>query len=162
MHQTCIWNTGHMQSIAGPVLASAAWTEKKITLNCSYRIFIICRHRSVPSFGPGFFCLNSGLSKVQWTCQLCSSLCTYFRDNAVTGDIPLISLVLKSMVSPCYLVYIYVRDFWDILCQAALTICVLARLCWASIGTGRGKWHCLRPQCLQFTNNTYTIWLHIH
>ena len=42
MHQTCIWSTGHMQSIAGPVLTSAVWTdEKKKTLNCSYRIFII-------------------------------------------------------------------------------------------------------------------------
>ena len=53
MHQTCIWNTGHMQSTAVPVLASAVWTDekkktnkknnnnKKKTLNCSYRIFII-------------------------------------------------------------------------------------------------------------------------
>ena len=31
MHQTCIWNTGHMQSIAGPVLASAVWTDEKKT-----------------------------------------------------------------------------------------------------------------------------------
>ena len=29
MHQTCIWNTGHMQSIAGPVHAPAVWTDKK-------------------------------------------------------------------------------------------------------------------------------------
>ena len=29
MHQTCIWNTSHMQSIAGPVLASAVWTDEK-------------------------------------------------------------------------------------------------------------------------------------
>ena len=29
MHQTCIWNAGHMQIIAGPVLASAVWTDKK-------------------------------------------------------------------------------------------------------------------------------------
>ena len=29
MHQTCIWNTGQMQIIAGPVLASAMWTDKK-------------------------------------------------------------------------------------------------------------------------------------
>ena len=33
--QNCIrlvyekWNTGHMQSIAGPVLASAVWTDEK-------------------------------------------------------------------------------------------------------------------------------------
>ena len=32
----------------------------------------------------------------------------------------------------------YARDFWDIIRLAALTICVLARLCWASIGTGGG------------------------
>ena len=30
----------------------------------------------------------------------------------------------------------YARDFWDILRQAVLTVCVLGRLCWASIGTG--------------------------
>ena len=41
-----------------------------------------------------------------------------FRDNAVTGDISLISLVLTSMVCPA--------------------VCVLAPLCWASIGTGGG------------------------
>ena len=35
-----------------------------------------------------------------------STLCTYFRDNAVTGDIPLISVVLKSTVPPWSLVYI--------------------------------------------------------
>ena len=29
MHQTCIRNTGHMQTIAGPVLASAVWTDEK-------------------------------------------------------------------------------------------------------------------------------------
>ena len=65
---------------------------------------------------------------------------------------------------------IYARDFWDILRQAALTVYVLARLCWASTGTGGGGeqrcWFlifiCLRPQCLQFTNNTYTIRPHIH
>ena len=33
MHQTFIWNTGHMQSIAGPVLASAVWTDEKIKKN---------------------------------------------------------------------------------------------------------------------------------
>ena len=27
MYQTCIRNTGHMQSIAGPVIASAVWTD---------------------------------------------------------------------------------------------------------------------------------------
>ena len=41
---TCIWNTGHMQSIAGPVHASAVWTEeKRKKKHCSYRIFIVCR-----------------------------------------------------------------------------------------------------------------------
>ena len=29
IHQTGIWNTGHRQSIAGPVHASAVWTDKK-------------------------------------------------------------------------------------------------------------------------------------
>ena len=36
---------------------------------------------------------------------------------------------------PC----VYARDFWDILCQAALTVGVLARLGWASVGTGGGN-----------------------
>ena len=102
MHQTCIWNTGHMQSIAGPVHASAVWTDEKKkrkkkkkkhwTVSIGYSLF--ADHRSVPSFGPGFFCLNSGLT------LLIQSLCTNFRDNEVTGDIPLISLVLNSMVPP--------------------------------------------------------------
>ena len=29
MHQIWMWNTGHMQSIAGPVHASAVWTDEK-------------------------------------------------------------------------------------------------------------------------------------
>ena len=41
-----------------------------------------------------------------------------FRDNAVTGDIPLISLVLTSMV-PLSTFYLDARDFWDILRHAA-------------------------------------------
>ena len=40
-------------------LSVVNWWKKK-TLNCSYRIFIVCR--SVQSFGPGFFCLNFGLT----------------------------------------------------------------------------------------------------
>ena len=50
MYQTCIWNTDHMQSIAGPVLASAVWTDEKTTLYCSYRIFIIWRLPISPVF----------------------------------------------------------------------------------------------------------------
>ena len=73
----------------------------------------------------------------------------YFRDDMVTDGIPLISLVLKSVVP-----VVNAREFWDILLQAALTVCVLARFCWASVGTGGGKRRCFRPQCLQFTNNT--------
>ena len=76
----------------------------------------------------------------------------YFCHNAVTGDIPLISLVLKSMIPlstcskrPGLLGYIFRL--------VALTVCVIARLCWASTGTGGGKRHCLRPQCLQRINH---------
>ena len=29
MHQPCIWNTGHVQSIAGPVHALTVWTDEK-------------------------------------------------------------------------------------------------------------------------------------
>ena len=135
MHQTCIWNTGHMQSIAGPVHASAVWTdEKNNKTKCSYRIFIVCNHRSVPSFGPGFLCLNSWLTLPK------QSLCTIF---AIT-DISLCPGLLGYTSSGCP------------------TVCVLARLCKTSIRTGGGKQRCLRPQCLQFTNNTYTIWPHIY
>ena len=41
MHQTCIRNTGQMQSIAGPVHAGVNWwkqKQKKKNINCSYRI----------------------------------------------------------------------------------------------------------------------------
>ena len=52
MHQTCIWNTGHMQSIAGPVRTSAVWTDKKkkITLTVPIGYSLFADHRSVPSF----------------------------------------------------------------------------------------------------------------
>ena len=65
MHQTCIWNTDHMQSIAGPVHTSAVWTDenqkkttKKKTLIIPIGYSLFADHRSVPSFGPGFFCLT--------------------------------------------------------------------------------------------------------
>ena len=29
MYPTCIWNTGHMQRIAGPVHASVVWTDER-------------------------------------------------------------------------------------------------------------------------------------
>ena len=62
MYQTCIWNTGHMQSIAGPVHASAMWTDekkkkKKKTLIVPIGYSLFADHRSVPSSGPGFVCL---------------------------------------------------------------------------------------------------------
>ena len=49
-------------------LSGVNWWKKN-TLNCSYRIFIVCRS---PSFGPGLFCLNSGLTLPK------QSLCTNF------------------------------------------------------------------------------------
>ena len=61
MHQTCIWNTGHMQSIAGSVHATAVWTaenKKKITLIVPIEYSLFADHRSVPSFGPRFFWLT--------------------------------------------------------------------------------------------------------
>ena len=65
MHQTCIWNTGHMQSIAGPVHTSAVWTDEKkkqkqkkktLTVPIGYSLF--ADHRSVPSFFFFVFCLT--------------------------------------------------------------------------------------------------------
>ena len=60
MHQICIWNTGRMQSIAGPVHASVVWTDKKITLTVPIGYSLFADHRSVQSFGLGFFCLTLG------------------------------------------------------------------------------------------------------
>ena len=62
MHQNGIQNTGHMQSIAGPVHASAVWTDenkKQITLIVPVGYSLFADHRSVPSSGPGFFILIS-------------------------------------------------------------------------------------------------------
>ena len=63
MHQT--WNTGHMQSIERPVHATAVWTDEKKTTTTKKKTLIVsigyslfADHRSVPSFGPGFFCIT--------------------------------------------------------------------------------------------------------
>ena len=68
------------------------WKQKQITLTDPIGYSLFADHRSVPSSEPGFVCLtNFCLSRV------CAHL---FRDNAVTGDIPLISPVLEWMVPP--------------------------------------------------------------
>ena len=67
-------------------------TKKKITLIVPIGYSLFADHRSVPSSGPGLVCLTI----------LCLSRVRVHRfcDNAVTGDIPLISPVLESMVPP--------------------------------------------------------------
>ena len=77
MHQICIWNTGHMQSIAGPVHASVMWTDKKKkkkknNTNCSYRIFIVCRSPVSPVFWARILLSYFGLSLPK------QSFCTNF------------------------------------------------------------------------------------
>ena len=68
------------------------WKQKQITLVVPIGCSFFADHRSVPSSGPGFVCLTIFcLSRVR---------VHRFRDNAVTGDIPLISPVLESMVPP--------------------------------------------------------------
>ena len=57
--------------------------------NCSYRIFIVCRSPVSPVFWARVLLTIFCLSRVR---------VHRFRDNAVTGDIPLISPVLESMV----------------------------------------------------------------
>ena len=85
------------------------------------------------------------------------SLCRHFRDNAVTGDIPLISLVFNSVLPPLYLEYtrgtsgIYLVRLLKRLCSSP----PLLGFHWNRWGGGGGR-RCLRPQCLQFTNSTYT------
>ena len=71
---TCIWNTGHLQSIAGPVHASAVWTHEKTKkkTNCSYRIFIVCRSPVSPVFWARILLSYFGLSLPK------QSLCTNF------------------------------------------------------------------------------------
>ena len=66
------------------------WKQKQITLIVPIGYSLFADHRSVPSSGPGLVCLTI----------LCLSRVRVhrFRDNAVTGDIPLISPVLESMV----------------------------------------------------------------
>ena len=53
-------------------------------INCSYRIFIVCRSPVSPVFWARILLTNFCLSRVR---------VHRFRDNAVTGDIPLISPV---------------------------------------------------------------------
>ena len=68
------------------------WKQKQITLIVPIGYSLFADHRSVPSSGPGFVFLTIFcLSRVR---------VHRFRDNAVTGDIPLISPVLESMVPP--------------------------------------------------------------
>ena len=98
MHQICIWNTGHMQSIAGPVHASAVWTDEKKKKK---------KKKNTELFLWDIHCLQiTGQSRLlgpdSSVLTLVDSAQTEFvhnfRDNAVTGDISLISLVLESMV----------------------------------------------------------------
>ena len=67
------------------------WKQKKNNNNCSYRIFIVCRSPVSPVFWARVLLTIFCLSRVR---------VHRFRDNAVTGDIPLISPVLESMVPP--------------------------------------------------------------
>ena len=64
---------------------------KTNNINCSYRIFTVCRSPVSPVFWARILLTNFCLSRVR---------VHRFRDNAVTGDIPLISPVLESMVPP--------------------------------------------------------------
>ena len=74
-----------------------------------------------------------------------------FRDNAVTGDIPLISLVLTSMVPPLYLLS-KCPGFLGYTSSGCPTVCVLARLCWAFIGAGGGgERRCLNASMDKFS-----------
>ena len=67
------------------------WKTKTNNTNCSYRIFIVCRSPVSPVFWARVLLTIFCLSRVR---------VHRFRDNAVTGDIPLISPVLESMVPP--------------------------------------------------------------
>ena len=91
---------------------------KTNNINCSYRIFIVCRSPVSPVFWARILLTNFCLSKVR---------VHYFRDNAVTGDIPLISPVLEWIV-PLVPVLIMsgTSGIYYVSCP---TVLVLARLC---------------------------------
>ena len=64
---------------------------KTNNINCSYRIFIVCRSPVSPVFWARILLTNFCLSRVR---------VHRFRDNAITGDIPLISPVLGNQWYP--------------------------------------------------------------
>ena len=66
-------------------LSGVNWCkQKQITLIVPIGCSLFADHRSVPSSGPGFF----------WLTNFCLRVCAHrIRDNAVTGDITLISPV---------------------------------------------------------------------
>ena len=110
MHQTCIWNTGHMQSIAGPVHASAVWTDEmkttKITVIVPIGYSLFADHRSVPSFGPEFFwltyfCSSSVCALISW--------CNWWYPLDITsigiGGTPLVPGMSMSGTSGRYYVW---------------------------------------------------------
>ena len=92
----------------------------------------VCRSPVSPMFWARIL-----LSKL-WVNSAKTEFVHKFRDNAVTGDIPLISLVLTSMVSPYYFLS-RCPGFLGYTSSGCPTVCVLAHLCWASNGTSGGK-----------------------
>ena len=81
---------------------------------------------------------NTGLSQMDVLTLFECACALYFAITRLTGDIPWISLLWKIDVT-LLVPSIYAGDFWDILRQAALTVCVLARLGLASTGAGGGR-----------------------
>ena len=104
MHQTCILNTGHMRSFAGPVLAPAVWTDRK--KNYSYRTGHTMKtgqSRLLPPILLSSLTLGSDKSSGHVnSVRVCALI---FCDNAIPGDIPFISLFWKIDGTPWYLVY---------------------------------------------------------
>ena len=121
MHQTCIRNTGHicraLQALYTPQRCELMKTKTNNT-NCSYRIFIVCRSPVSPVFWARVLLTIFCLSRVR---------VHKFRDNAVTGDIPLISPVLESMVP--LVPDIGCPEHLEYTTFGSPTVYVLARLC---------------------------------
>ena len=109
---TCIWNTGHIQNIAGPV---AVWTDEKkkkktLTVPIGYSLF--ADHRSVPSFWARILLSYFFV----WLCpnRVCALISRY-RDNWwYPLDITSIGIDGTPLVPGISLC----SWFWDILRQA--------------------------------------------
>ena len=83
-----------------------------------------------------------------------SSLCTCCRDDAVTGDIPFDITPMESRWYPLVPSTLGLLGYTSSGCP---TVCVLAHLGWACIGTGGGNGVASGLDAYNLQTNTYTL-----